>query len=87
MLGAKQRPLLGGQALGWDRKAPGSTALIAGSLALWELTQRSRSVPAAGHPARVAGSSASVDGVVWCHRGCRCSRGRTIGLLTPTANP
>lgn len=35
VLGAKQRPLLGGQAFGWDRKAPGSSALIAASLALW----------------------------------------------------
>ena len=35
VLGAKQRPLLGGQAFGWDRNAPGSSALIAASLALW----------------------------------------------------
>jgi hypothetical protein len=34
VLGAKQRPLFGGQAFGWDRKAPGSSALIAASLAL-----------------------------------------------------
>ena len=34
VLGAKQRPLLGGRAFGWDRKAPGSSALIAASLAL-----------------------------------------------------
>lgn len=35
VLSAKQRPMLGGQAFGWDRKAPGSSALIAVSLALW----------------------------------------------------
>ncbi|WP_234713897.1 phage terminase family protein [Mycolicibacterium chlorophenolicum] len=35
VLAAKQRPMLGGQAFGWDRKAPGSSALIAASLALW----------------------------------------------------
>ena len=32
---AKQRPMLAGQAFGWDRKAPGSSVLIAASLALW----------------------------------------------------
>ena len=35
VLGAKQRPMLGGQAFGWDRKAPGSSVLIAATLALW----------------------------------------------------
>jgi hypothetical protein len=35
VLGAKQRPMVGGQAFGWDRKAPGSNALLAASLALW----------------------------------------------------
>ena len=35
VLAAKQRPLLGGQAFGWDREAAGSSALIAASLALW----------------------------------------------------
>jgi hypothetical protein len=35
VLGAKQRPMLGGQAFGWDRKAPGSSVLVAASLALW----------------------------------------------------
>ncbi|MGQ9407987.1 hypothetical protein [Mycolicibacterium gilvum] len=35
VLSAKQRPMMGGQAFGWDRKAPGSSALIAASLALW----------------------------------------------------
>ncbi|WP_200829293.1 hypothetical protein [Dermacoccus sp. SAI-028] len=34
-LGAKVRPMVGGQGFGWDRKAPGSSALIAASLALW----------------------------------------------------
>jgi hypothetical protein len=27
--------MLGGQAFGWDRKAPGSSVLVAVSLALW----------------------------------------------------
>jgi hypothetical protein len=35
VLSAQQRPMLGGQAFGWDRKAPGSSVLIAVSLALW----------------------------------------------------
>lgn len=35
VLSAKQRPMLGGQAFGWDRKAPGSSVLVAASLALW----------------------------------------------------
>jgi hypothetical protein len=35
VLSAKQRPMLGGQAFGWDRKAPGSSVLVAVSLALW----------------------------------------------------
>lgn len=35
VLGAKRRPMMGGQSFGWDRKAPGSSALIAASLALW----------------------------------------------------
>ena len=35
VLSAKQRPMLGGQAFGWDRKTPGSSVLVAVSLALW----------------------------------------------------
>lgn len=35
VLSARQRPMLGGQAFGWDRKAPGSSVLVAVSLALW----------------------------------------------------
>lgn len=35
VLGARRRPLVGGQAFGWDRKAPGSSALLAASLAAW----------------------------------------------------
>jgi hypothetical protein len=35
VLGAAQRPMVGGQGFGWDRKAPGSSVLIAASLALW----------------------------------------------------
>lgn len=35
VLSAKQRPMLGGQALGWDRRAPRSSVLVAVSLALW----------------------------------------------------
>lgn len=34
-LGAKQRPLVGGQGFGWDRAAPGSSAMIAASLAVF----------------------------------------------------
>ncbi len=35
VLAAKQRPMLGGAAFGWDRKAPGSSALIAATLAVY----------------------------------------------------
>jgi hypothetical protein len=35
VLSARRRPTLGGQAFGWDRKAPGSSVLLAVSLALW----------------------------------------------------
>lgn len=35
VLGAKQRPMLGGNAFGWDRKAPGSSTLIAVTLAVY----------------------------------------------------
>lgn len=35
VLGAKRRPMLSGAAFGWDRHAPGSSALIAASLALY----------------------------------------------------
>lgn len=35
VLGARQRPMLAGQGFGWDRKASGSSTLIAASLALW----------------------------------------------------
>lgn len=35
VLNAKQRPMMGGQAFGWDRKAAGSSVLIAATLALW----------------------------------------------------
>lgn len=38
VLGAKQRPMMGGAAFGWDRKAPGSSVLIAASLALYGVT-------------------------------------------------
>lgn len=35
VLSAKQRPMMAGQAFGWDRKAQGSSVLIAATLALW----------------------------------------------------
>jgi hypothetical protein len=38
VLSAKQRPMLGGQAFGWDRKALSSSVLIAASLAVWGVT-------------------------------------------------
>lgn len=34
-LGAKQRPMMGEAAFGWERRAPGSSVLIAASLALF----------------------------------------------------
>lgn len=38
VLGARQRPMLSGAQWAWDRKAPGSSALIAASLALYGVT-------------------------------------------------
>ena len=38
VLSAKQRPMLGGRAFGWDRKPSGSSVLIAASLAVWGVT-------------------------------------------------
>ena len=38
VLSAKQRPMMAGQAFGWDRKAAGSSVLIAASLALYGVT-------------------------------------------------
>lgn len=35
ILGATQRPMVGGQGFGWERKAAGSSTLIAASLAVW----------------------------------------------------
>ena len=35
VLGAQQRPMVAGQGFGWDRRGPGSSALIAASLAVW----------------------------------------------------
>ena len=35
VFGAKQRPMLSGQAFGWDRKGAGSSVLVAATLALW----------------------------------------------------
>lgn len=35
VLNAKQRPMMGGSAFGWDRRAAGSSTLIAAALALW----------------------------------------------------
>lgn len=35
VLAAVQRPMLGGQGFAWERRAPGSSVLLAASLALW----------------------------------------------------
>ncbi|WP_420123723.1 hypothetical protein [Nakamurella sp.] len=64
VLGAAQRPMAGGQGFGWDRKAPGSSALLAVSLAVWgvdsgEVRKPRRKQP--GEPRRVsAGRTGSV---------------------------
>ncbi|HUG50570.1 MAG TPA: hypothetical protein VLZ78_06190 [Terrimesophilobacter sp.] len=57
VLGAKQRPMMGGQAFGWDRKAPGSSVLIAASLALWGVD--------ADRPRRPVGSWAKQGSSGW----------------------
>lgn len=56
VLSARQRPMLGGQAFGWDRKAPGSSVLIAASLALWGVDCE--------HPRRPRRSSRSREAVI-----------------------
>ena len=50
VLNARQRPMMGGAAFGWDRKAAGSSTLIAASLALWGVT-----APRATRPRRSSG--------------------------------
>jgi hypothetical protein len=54
VLSAKRRPMLGGQAFGWDRKAPGSSVFIAASLALWGVTCDKPARPRRSASARTA---------------------------------
>ncbi|OBF52536.1 hypothetical protein [Mycolicibacterium monacense] len=53
VLSARQRPMLGGQAFGWDRKAPGSSVLVAVSLALWGVDCQRPARPRRGSGERV----------------------------------
>lgn len=52
VLSAKQRPMMGGQAFGWDRKAPGSSVLVAVSLAVWGVDCERPARPRRGSGAR-----------------------------------
>lgn len=53
VLGARQRPMLNGAQWAWDRKAPGSSVLIAASLALYGVTaERSKRPRVSGESAR-----------------------------------
>ena len=52
VLAAMRRPLMGGQAFTWDRKAPGSSALLAASLALWGVDAAGVQDPRPPRPSR-----------------------------------
>lgn len=48
--------MVGGQGFGWDRKAPGSSALIAASLALWGVEAPKPLRPRASRPGEGRGA-------------------------------
>lgn len=52
VLGAKRRALMGGQAFTWERKAPGSSVLLAASLALWAVDAAGVEDPRPPRPSR-----------------------------------
>lgn len=57
VLGAKQRPMVGSQGFGWERKAPGSSVLIAASLALWGVDAEKPARPRRAKPGQDDGGS------------------------------
>lgn len=60
ILGAKQRPMLGGQAFGWDRKASRASTWLAASLALWGVDATTVQRPTPPTPGRAQLSRISV---------------------------
>lgn len=56
VLGAVQRPMAAGQGFGWDRKAPGSSVLLAASLAVWGVDAGSVARPRRGTGQRSNGN-------------------------------
>ena len=72
VLSAKQRPMLGGQAFGWDRKASGSSVLIAASLGHAHRRPRGRrwpkgtGTPTDAEPAEVTMSDAPIPAGFCC---------------------
>ena len=60
MLGAKQRPMVGGQGFGWERKAAGSSTLIAASLALWGVDSATVQRPRRRKPGEVSARRGTV---------------------------
>ncbi|MGO4242845.1 hypothetical protein AB4028_02745 [Janibacter sp. RAF20_2_2] len=58
VLGARQRPMMGGHVFGWDRKAPGSSVLLAASLALWGVEAQTVERPLRALPGKAGGGIA-----------------------------
>ena len=58
VLGARQRPMMGGHVFGWDRKAPGSSVLLAASLALWGVEAQTVERPLRALPGKSGGGIA-----------------------------
>lgn len=58
VLGARQRAMMGGHVFGWDRKAPGSSVLLAASLALWAVDAQTVERPLRALPGTSGGGIA-----------------------------
>lgn len=58
VLGARQRAMMGGHVFGWDRKAPGSSVLLAASLALWAVDAQTVERPLRALPGTSGGQIA-----------------------------
>lgn len=60
VLGAAQRPMVAGNSFGWDRKAPGSSALLAVSLAVWGVDSKEVRRPRRHRPGESEGRVGTV---------------------------